>query len=507
MDPIASSLPERPSAKLSAAIQLGLTLSALVAYVALLAAGVLAHEPWFDEAQAWLIARDASLPDLLTKYLRYEGHPPLWYLILALPAKLGLPYKSINVVSATVATIGVCLLLLQRAIPLVIRLLLPFTFFVAYQYTIVSRSYVLLLPILLLILEVYERRREHLGRFTVLLVLLSQVSLHGMSLAGAFTLLYMADIWPLRRSLDRRERGRHSLALGVLVLDVFATALVLRPPADLAIRAKLDFQFDPRRLLSGGWDALTSSLAGPGLLSAVLLIVFAAWFHRRRVLGLFLVLVGSLLPISSIYFNRWHEGIFFLAFMFAVLLGFRRATAAIPETGGRLLHGAALALLVLLLVRHISWTALSYRYDLGNPYSGSRGAADYIAAHKLEATRLFGAGFPVLAVQPYFERPLFANYRTYGEFSFWDWSTRAPLFYRPAAVLRREDVRAWMKEQLAFAPAYFLVSRKFPWDEEYDRELLATGDYSLIQSFPGAHFWKNHVEEGESFLLYARAAR
>ena len=46
------------------------------------------HEPWFDEAQAWLIAQDASLVELLTSITHYEGHPPIWFLALMPFAKL-----------------------------------------------------------------------------------------------------------------------------------------------------------------------------------------------------------------------------------------------------------------------------------------------------------------------------------------------------------------------------------------------------------------------------------
>ena len=40
------------------------------------------HEKWADEAQAWLIARDLSLPRIFFYELRYEGSPGLWHLIL-----------------------------------------------------------------------------------------------------------------------------------------------------------------------------------------------------------------------------------------------------------------------------------------------------------------------------------------------------------------------------------------------------------------------------------------
>lgn len=38
------------------------------------------HEPWYDEAEAWQIARCASIKDILFTIPHYEGHPPLWHL-------------------------------------------------------------------------------------------------------------------------------------------------------------------------------------------------------------------------------------------------------------------------------------------------------------------------------------------------------------------------------------------------------------------------------------------
>jgi hypothetical protein len=49
------------------------------------------HEPWFD-AQAWLIARDATLWDLLAHRVRYEGSPGLWHLLLWFLSRAGMPF-------------------------------------------------------------------------------------------------------------------------------------------------------------------------------------------------------------------------------------------------------------------------------------------------------------------------------------------------------------------------------------------------------------------------------
>ena len=55
----------------------------LAAYVIVVGTVMCFHEPWFDEAQAWLIARDCSWREMILKRPHYEGHPPLWWMMLA----------------------------------------------------------------------------------------------------------------------------------------------------------------------------------------------------------------------------------------------------------------------------------------------------------------------------------------------------------------------------------------------------------------------------------------
>src|SRR5271163_4633845 len=113
----------------------------LIAYCAILAIISYHHEPWFDEAQAWLLARDASVPDLFIHYLRAEGTPGLWHLLLMVPAKLGLPYRTMHLLAALFTTAAVAMILWLGPFPLAIRAVIPFTYFLAYQYSVVARSY------------------------------------------------------------------------------------------------------------------------------------------------------------------------------------------------------------------------------------------------------------------------------------------------------------------------------------------------------------------------------
>ena len=64
-----------------------------VIYAIVSLAGVITHESWADEAQAWLIARDLNVIEIV-KQMKYEGHSCLWHLILMPFAKMRLSLRN-----------------------------------------------------------------------------------------------------------------------------------------------------------------------------------------------------------------------------------------------------------------------------------------------------------------------------------------------------------------------------------------------------------------------------
>src|ERR1700733_11237660 len=73
---------------------------AMAAYALLVALTVRHHEPWADEAQSWLLGRDASLAHLWGTLLHYEGAPGLWQTLVHVLIRLGLRYSAYGFVSA-----------------------------------------------------------------------------------------------------------------------------------------------------------------------------------------------------------------------------------------------------------------------------------------------------------------------------------------------------------------------------------------------------------------------
>ena len=56
-------------------------LALLAAFALVSAVLALLHEPWRDEAQAWLFVRERSLGRMLDT-LNIEGHPARWFLLI-----------------------------------------------------------------------------------------------------------------------------------------------------------------------------------------------------------------------------------------------------------------------------------------------------------------------------------------------------------------------------------------------------------------------------------------
>jgi hypothetical protein len=80
----------------------------------------LRHEMYFDEAQAWFIARDNhSLFDLF-HVLHYEAHASVWYLLLFIPAHASSNMELIRVVNSFSAVGMAWLILPWRNQPILI---------------------------------------------------------------------------------------------------------------------------------------------------------------------------------------------------------------------------------------------------------------------------------------------------------------------------------------------------------------------------------------------------
>jgi|GEM_PF-1356966 len=228
-DPSRSASPTRP------ARDRPLLLGVLAVAVALTAFGLARHAMWFDELQAWNIARASrSIPDLF-HHLRYEGHPAAWYLVLyAVTRVTGDPRAMQGVELLIVAgTYAVVLFASPFSKPLRVALLAGYT--LSFEYGVISRGYGLGVLTLVATLALLGRPRPRWKWALVTAGILAWTSLAGtvvaLALAGAVagraTRATRAD--PLSTPGPGRDRRWFVAGTGVAAV---AAALTCIPPAD-----------------------------------------------------------------------------------------------------------------------------------------------------------------------------------------------------------------------------------------------------------------------------------
>ena len=442
-------------------------------YALLVIITALRHEPWADEAQSWLLARDASLWQLWTGLLHYEGTPGLWQSTLHVLQLVGIPYTGLNIISGLLGMAGVAVLVWRAPFPRGVRYALPFTYYIFYQYSVVARSYALLPVLLFSCAAIFANWEKRLWLFTTILCLMAAVSIHGLALSLA---IWIGALVHRGKPVSRRVRGPAGAYAGVAIL----TMLSAWPAKDVTFVRHLNFSLS--HLLVASRDTFSEAFTGEWLSSLAAVAISVPFLWRTRALPFFALAAGMLCIVNGVvYAQVWHRGILFLAWLFAMWIGANTA---------KLTTLAAAALVAVVAIQGY-WAVATVWSDWTKPYSGAKEAARFIRAHHMEDRRIFAVGYACTAVQPYFPANLFANLHEGKGPAFWDWSARN----NSLAELNRLQI---------LSPEYVLVgytglAEKMIWNDQVRRS-----GYSLLRHFDGNLLWRGDILEPNAFDLYRR---
>jgi len=454
-------------------------LGAVALYAAVLCATLARHEPWADEAQAWLLARDCGIAELLHR-LHYEGSPGLWHFLLYALIRLGLPYAGLKVVTGILGAGAGWLLARHSPLPLIVRLTLPFTFFLCYQYAVIARSYSLL-PLLLFACAVFYRDGiERLGVFTLLLGLMAAVSVHGLVISVS---IWLALHLSLVRGFPRLSEAQRKKLLACAGLYAGALLVAIAsawPATDVIFVTRLNLDRDhflqvvSKTFVQAFTDYTAASLAVIAL-SAPLLWRGGGW-KMFLPAGILLSTVNAV-----VYFQVWHLGLLFLAWVFAIWISADRAR---PGPAFWLSFGVVAAF-------QCYWTVESVRYDWSHPYSGSLEAARYLKESGIAERGPFAIGYACVGIQPYFARNIFRNVNGGVPSAFWDWSSGNHV---------NEDSGLLALKR----PEYVMVGYKGAFERDLWTGQVTGSGYELRRHFEGNLFWRDRALEPESYDLYQR---
>jgi hypothetical protein len=404
--------------------------AALCAYAALVASAIPYHEPWADEAQAWQLARTLSLAELFKTFIRFEAAPGLWHLFLRLLIRLHVSYTGMHWICGAIAAGAAGILVFKAPFPRYLKLSLPFTFFLLFQYAVVARNYVLA-PLLFFLIAVVWKKNPAL--LAVLLGLLANVALHAAAISGGLAIVYLID--EVRAgSLKDSSRRRQLLFAVIVLLCFYAFALwTAWPPKELSQHLAV---IRGESVSSGAWVALALfwPIWQPFQLSIFFWIAMIGCFYARRCLYYLLPVVFFAGFSGIVHCALWHAGL--LVPLLIVLLWISWPSAGIPlgrpEAAGRIA-------MVILAVIQISGAAYALKFDHYQMFSPDVAGADYLKPFVAQGDAVaitywdqpIGHAFTAIGILPYYDRNIFVNLPD----PYWSWDNNDPTEDRFNAML------------------------------------------------------------------------
>lgn len=409
--------------------------AALSAYAVLVAWVIPFHEPIADEAQAWQLARSLSLPSLFQTYIRYEASPGLWHFLLWILIRAHVSYTGLHWICGAIAVAATALLVFKSPLPRPLKLTLPFTYFLLYQYAVVARNYVLVPVFLYLIAWMWKRSPLAVA---LLLGLLANVALHAAIISGGLAVVYLFEQFR-NGSIKESHRRRQLLICALILLSLYGFALwTAWPPHDL-----LNHIADTRRMQSPGTPSFVAKFVislvmgicpKPWWLSIPFWIAVAVWLHARRSLFYLLPVLFFAIFCGEVSCGWWHAGLLIPLVICLLWITW-------PASGVKLPRRELLCSVVLLALagEQIVWSAFAIHYDVYNAFSPDLATSQFLRPLVQQGATVTVTYFddPYLhayhsvGILPYFDHNIFINQPD----SFWAWSSQNPTEEKFMAVL------------------------------------------------------------------------
>lgn len=416
-------------------------LLAFVLYIAIIAIVMCFHEPWFDEAQSWLIARDSSLTDIISVRTHYEGHPPFWNLLLAIAAKNSVPYefgiKGIQLVCASL--LGAWLIFkspFKHASSLA-TFLIPFTYFACFQYGVTSRPYALLCLSLLVAAHYWnsaDSKTSSAWKLAISLMFMCLLSVYGIAFAAGFTIAWIWRVFSknINKTLNFSSIlhaikatiasnlarliswgliaifGAANLALAWPAKNAFATRATIDGNSTIAKCFAFIFVMPSESMFTSFYGDISMRRMPFDFLPITICTIFSLviWafaikIAKRRKLLAVLVIPYLVLTIVAVrYFTLHHAGLIFV-FLLSVLwishikepLSNKDIPAIfvkVAPTKFRFIKNKAFKinlLISIILAPSLIWNAFACVNDILFDYSPSRAVAQYISSNHLQNKR------------------------------------------------------------------------------------------------------------------------
>lgn len=454
----------------------GFAILVTVVFGLLLAFVMMHHELWRDEAQAWMIsAASQSIMDIFA-YIRYEGHPPLWFIIMWPFTHFDNPnwIKMPNFL----LSIAVCFLVVKHApFPRWVLVMLVFSYFFFYEYGAISRNYQLGVLGIVGFLSFLPRAKENPWWAVFFLAIAATANVFSLIMGLVLGLYYLVQVFPkVKMGPGAKQFTIKLIAPTIALLGiVIATGAAMNPPPDQAFAPSWFWSYQPDRVDSilhmfgkvfvpiprdivHFWNSSVLPGAWPKYTSGILAIaLFCAFIKQPKYLFwlcMFLFAIMFFQHLKYVGFLR-HAGHLWVAFVVVVwLMASNIGWPSMPK----LLRG----LFVVLLIGQVYANAVAAVKEVTYPFSGGEAAAQFVKQgsysnhHVVAFSDNMVSSFVAHLGKPVF----FTNNKQMGTFVWWN-NKRGD--YNFSAYLHQHEVALRQKADETIVVSSINLGNEFSW--------------------------------------------
>lgn len=350
----------------------------LVLFIVLTTIGVLHHEPWFDEAQAWLIAQDLNFIELL-KYMKYEGHMFMWFLALMPSAKLHLIYPLPMLFTNVVFAWGAIFILLKKC-PLnpILKVLITFSMPIAYQYAVIARPYAMGVFFLFALAALYKEKLERPILYAILITLCANTSSMALCGAAAFGIIFIYDYIKSKKEFWKTKEFYELCAIAIFCAAILGFQLLgadkqVDKYAAFYLYTKDNFGFFFTSIFEGVFSKFYDDMNCAYLCVIMLLLlpIFAFWRDKKTLFFFYFNYVILSVIFLKVYNGyNWHHYFYFIYLIISMWI--------FDKTKSNIWHKVLIGLFTFALMIAVVATYYAYDEDIKGTYTESKSVADYI---------------------------------------------------------------------------------------------------------------------------------
>jgi hypothetical protein len=419
----------------------------LLAYSLVTAANIFTHEMWRDELHVWMTARFSNSIRELFLNMKYQGHPPLWYLMLYAVSRFTHNPVSMQFLHLAIAVGSAYIFLRFAPFSKLIRLLFIFGYFPLYEYAAISRNYALGVFLLFCFCAAYGAAEKNYFILAAILFCLSMTNAYTfiLTICLLVTIGIKALIDADTRAVLIRKIPTVLICAALVLAGLICSALVMFPKSDSIYVSMWSTRFNVDKLeqtFAAAWQGLApvpqfmrfywwnTNIVSWEILQSVfgaaLLCFFLLSMASKRTVFLFFGLAaGAMLVFQYIIYTGFlrHFGHFFILVVICLWLEkIWRDDKPIKINSlsrlSRTFAGPKGIIIVLLLCVHVAVGLFASVMEWQYPFSQGKNAAAYIREKGLDKLPIVGyMDFVASTVAGYLDRPFYyPNSDSFGTF-------------------------------------------------------------------------------------------